>query len=151
MTDDRRLGFASLPRAIVVAAGERAGLAGCLAKVLVSWGPLRRRGYVVRIMLIDPSKQSRDEHRATLATLGYKDVVEAQDGQDALARVSTDAPKTYHQRGGAAPILFVDGSTDHDKVMAAIKAGVASFVLKPVDQDTFAQHVLKTLAKRKSA
>ncbi|MBI1304568.1 MAG: response regulator [Phycisphaera sp.] len=123
----------------------------------------------MRIMLIDPSKESRDEHRATLATLGYKDVVEAQDGQDALARVAADAPDmlvvendmpgmsglafvdTYHQRGGTAPILLVDGAADHDKVKAAIRAGVASFVLKPVDQDTFAQHVLKTLAKRKSA
>ena len=123
----------------------------------------------MRIMLIDPSKESRDEHRATLATLGYKDVVEAQNGQDALSRVATDAPdmlvvendmpgmtglafvETYHQRGGAAPILLVDGSADHSKVVAAIKAGVASFVLKPVNQDTFAQHVLKTLSRRKSA
>ena len=123
---------------------------------------------MAKILVVDDKEMMRDSVATILGRRGHT-VATAPGGEAALERIAEKRPdavitdlqmpgmsglafvETYHQRGGAAPILFVDGSTDHDKVMAAIKAGVASFVLKPVDQDTFAQHVLKTLAKRKSA
>ena len=59
--------------------------------------------------------------------------------------------KTYHARGGGAPVLMLDDKADRAKIVAAQKAGVASFVLRPVDADVFAQHILQSLMKRKSA
>jgi two-component system chemotaxis response regulator CheY len=123
----------------------------------------------MKVMLIDHDKSSRDAHRAMLVKLGYDDVVEASDGQDAMSKVFVANPelilveyrmpgmsgmtfvKNYHARGGGAPILMLDDKADREKIVAALKAGVASFVLHPVDPDVFAQHILQSLMKRKSA
>jgi DNA-binding NarL/FixJ family response regulator len=123
----------------------------------------------MKVMLIDHDKASRESHRAMLVKLGYDDVVEATDGQDAMSKVFVANPdlilaeykmpgmngmvfvKTYHARGGAAPVLMLDDNADRRKVLEALKSGVASFVLRPVDPDVFAQHILQSLMKRKSA
>lgn len=123
----------------------------------------------MKVMLIDHDKGSRDAHRAMLVKLGYEDVVEAVDGKDAMSKVFAAIPelivvehdmpgmsgvmfvKTYHARGGQAPILMMDDKADRKKVVEALKIGVASFVLRPVDPDVFAQHILQSLMKRKSA
>jgi CheY-like chemotaxis protein len=120
-------------------------------------------------MLIDHDKASRDSHRAMLRKLGYEDVLEAVDGSDAMSKVFGANPdlilvehtmpgmngvifvETYHARGGSAPILMMDDKADKKKILAALKVGVASFVLRPVEPDTLAQHILQTLMKRKSA
>jgi two-component system chemotaxis response regulator CheY len=104
-----------------------------------------------------------------LAKLGYEDVIEAVDGQDAMSKVFGASPelivvehtmpgmsglgfvKSYHKRGGEAPILMMDDKADRKKVVEAMKAGVVSFVLRPVEPDVFAQHILQSLMKRKSA
>ena len=46
---------------------------------------------------------------------------------------------------------MMDDKADKKKILAALKVGVASFVLRPVEPDTLAQHILQTLMKRKSA
>ena len=123
----------------------------------------------MKVMLIDHDKASREAHRAMLVKLGYDDVVEATDGQDAMSKVFVSNPdlivvehampgmngivfvKTYHARGGGAPVMMVDDKADRKKVVEALKAGVVSFVLRPVEPDVFAQHILQSLMKRKSA
>ena len=123
----------------------------------------------MKVMLIDHDKASREAHRAMLVKLGYDDVVEATDGQDAMSKVFVSNPdlivvehtmpgmngivfvKTYHARGGGAPVMMVDDKADRKKVVEAMKAGVVSFVLRPVEPDVFAQHILQSLMKRKSA
>jgi DNA-binding NtrC family response regulator len=97
------------------------------------------------------------------------DLVEATDGQDALSQVFVSYPElilvehtmpgmngivfvqTYHARGGAAPVLMMDKNADRMKVVEALKAGVVSFLLRPIEPDVFAQHILRCLMKRKSA
>jgi DNA-binding NtrC family response regulator len=59
--------------------------------------------------------------------------------------------QTYHARGGAAPVLMMDKNADRMKVVEALKAGVVSFLLRPIEPDVFAQHILRCLMKRKSA
>jgi two-component system chemotaxis response regulator CheY len=123
----------------------------------------------MKVMLIDHEKALREAHRAMLIKLGYEDVVEATDGQDALSKVFVSNPdliviehtmpgmngivfvQTYHARGGAAPVLMLDEKADRKKVVEALKAGVVSFLLRPVEPDVFAQHILRCLMKRKSA
>ncbi len=123
----------------------------------------------MKVMLIDHDKTSREAHRAMLVKLGYDDVVDAIDGQDGLSKVFNTNPelilveytmpgmsgivfvKTYHARGGQAPVLMMDDKADRKKVIDAQHAGVASFVLRPVDADVLAQHILQSLMKRKSA
>jgi PleD family two-component response regulator len=46
---------------------------------------------------------------------------------------------------------MMDDKADRKKVVEAMKAGVVSFVLRPVEPDVFAQHILQSLMKRKSA
>ena len=123
----------------------------------------------MKVMLIGHDKGSRESHRAMLAKLGYEDVIEAVDGQDAMSKVFGASPelivvehtmpgmsglgfvKSYHKNGGEAPILMMDDKADRRKVVEAMKAGVVSFVLRPVEPDVFAQHILQSLMKRKSA
>lgn len=123
----------------------------------------------MKVMLIDHEKSSRDSHREMLRKLGYDDVTEAVDAKDALSRVFDLKPElivlehtmpgmgglafvqTYHARGGEAPILMMDDRADRKKIVEAHKAGVVSFVLRPVEPDVLAQHILQTLMKRKSA
>jgi len=123
----------------------------------------------MKVMLIDHDRSSREAHRAMLVKLGYDDLVEATDGQDALSKVFVTNPElilvehtmpgmngivfvqTYHARGGAAPVLMMDKNADRMKVVEALKAGVVSFLLRPIEPDVFAQHILRCLMKRKSA
>jgi DNA-binding NarL/FixJ family response regulator len=45
----------------------------------------------------------------------------------------------------------MDARPDRNKVVAAGKAGVASYLLRPYTPDTFAQYILQALMKRKAA
>ena len=123
----------------------------------------------MKVMLINHEKATREQDREMLRKLGYTDVVEATDGQDALSKVFTSNPDllviehdmpgmdglavvaTYRERKGDAPILIMDARANRKKVIAAAKAGVASYLLRPVTPDTFAQYILQALMKRKAA
>lgn len=123
----------------------------------------------MKVMLINHDKATREQDREMLRKLGYTDVVEASDGKDALAKVFTenadllvvehDMPDMdglsfvaqYRQHEGGAPILIMDARASRKKVVAAARAGVASYLLRPVTPDTFAQYILQALMKRKAA
>jgi len=94
----------------------------------------------MKVMLIDHDKRSRDDHRAMLGKLGYDDVIEAVEGKDAMSKVfganpelivvEHDMPgmsgvmfvKTYHARGGQAPILMMDDKADRKKVVEVLRS-----------------------------
>jgi DNA-binding NarL/FixJ family response regulator len=123
----------------------------------------------MKVMLVDHEKSVRDQDREVLRKLGYNDVVESADVQDALSKAFTANPdviviehdmpgmtgidfaRTYRDRNGQAPILIMDARPDRNKVVAAGKAGVASYLLRPYTPDTFAQYILQALMKRKAA
>ncbi|TVQ61135.1 MAG: response regulator [Phycisphaerales bacterium] len=123
----------------------------------------------MRIMLIDDSKTMRNIQKSVLSQLGYTQVEEACDGQDALSKVGAYQPelllvdwnmpnmdgltfvKTFRQQNKSVPIIMVTTEAEKSRVIDAIKAGVNNYVVKPFTPDLLSQRISETLAKCQAA
>lgn len=119
----------------------------------------------MRIMLIDDSKTMRNIQKSVLKQLGYTDIEEACDGQDALSKVAAFNPdlclvdwnmpvmdgltfvKTYREKNKTTPLIMVTTEAEKSRVIEAIKAGVNNYVVKPFTPDLLSERITETLAK----
>ena len=119
----------------------------------------------MKIMLIDDSKTMRNIQKNILGQLGFGEIEEACDGQDALSKVGAYCPdlilvdwnmpnmdgitfvKTYRSQGKSTPIIMVTTESEKIRVVEAIKAGVNNYIVKPFTPETLAARVNETLAK----
>jgi two-component system chemotaxis response regulator CheY len=119
----------------------------------------------MKIMLVDDSKTMRNIQKAVLTQLGYTQIQEACDGQDALSKVFVFGPdlllvdwnmpnvdglsfvKAYRQQNKATPIIMVTTEAEKARVIEAIKAGVNNYVVKPFTPDLLSQRINETMAK----
>jgi two-component system chemotaxis response regulator CheY len=120
----------------------------------------------MKIMLIDDSKTMRNIQRSVLTQLGYTQIEEACDGQDALSKVQAFQPelllvdwnmpnmdglsfvKAFRQQNKATPVIMVTTESEKARVIEAIKAGVNNYVIKPFTPDLLSQRISETLAKK---
>ena len=120
----------------------------------------------MKIMLVDDSKTMRSIQKSVLGQLGYTEIEEACDGQDALSRVAAFEPnlilldwnmpnmdgitfvKTYRQTNKTTPIIMVTTESEKTRVIEAIKAGVNNYVVKPFTPDALSQRITETLSKK---
>ncbi|NUQ66685.1 MAG: response regulator [Phycisphaerales bacterium] len=123
----------------------------------------------MRILLVDDSKTMRNIQKAVLAQLGYTEILEACDGQDALSKAPSYKPdlmlvdwnmpnmdgltfvKTWRQTNKTMPIIMVTTESEKSRVIEAIKAGVNNYVVKPFTPDLLSQRIRETLAKMQGA
>lgn len=123
----------------------------------------------MRIMLIDDSRTMRTIQRNVLTQLGFKEIEEACDGQDALSKVDAFNPdiilvdwnmpnvdgisfvKQYRARGRKTPIVMVTTESEKARVIEAIKAGVNNYVVKPFTPESLAARIEETVAKARAA
>jgi len=119
----------------------------------------------MKIMLVDDSRTMRNIQKSVLAQLGYTEIEEACDGQDALSKVGAFNPdlllvdwnmpnmdgltmvKAFRQKDKTTPIIMVTTETEKSRVIEAIKAGVNNYVVKPFTPDLLAQRLNETLSK----
>ncbi|MCA9276174.1 MAG: response regulator [Phycisphaerales bacterium] len=119
----------------------------------------------MRILLIDDSKTMRNIQKSVLKQLGYTDIEEACDGQDALNKVPAFKPelclvdwnmpnmdgltfvKTFRQQDKSTPLIMVTTEAEKARVIEAIKAGVNNYVVKPFTPDLLSERITETLAK----
>lgn len=119
----------------------------------------------MKIMLVDDSKTMRNIQRSVLTQLGYTEIEEACDGQDALSKVGAFQPelllvdwnmpnmdgltfvKMYRQQDKETPIIMVTTEAEKARVIEAIKAGVNNYVVKPFTPDLLSQRINETLSK----
>jgi len=119
----------------------------------------------MRILLIDDSKTMRNIQKSVLKQLGYTDLEEACDGQDALSKIGAFKPelclvdwnmpnmdglsfvKAFRQTDKSTPLIMVTTEAEKSRVIEAIKAGVNNYVVKPFTPDLLSERITETLAK----
>ncbi|NRA58466.1 MAG: response regulator [Phycisphaerales bacterium] len=119
----------------------------------------------MKILLVDDSKTMRNIQKSVLSQLGYSELEEACDGQDALSKVKAFGPdlllvdwnmpnmdglsfvKAYRQDDKTTPIIMVTTEAEKSRVIEAIKAGVNNYVVKPFTPDLLSQRIQETLEK----
>lgn len=119
----------------------------------------------MKIMLVDDSRTMRNIQKKVLAQIGYTDLVEAADGQDALSRVSAEPVdlilldwnmpnldgmgflKAFRVSDKKTPVIMVTTEAEKARVIEAIKAGVNNYVVKPFTPDLLEQRINETLQR----
>lgn len=119
----------------------------------------------IRVMLIDDSRTMRSIQRTMLTQLGVEEIEEAEDGQDALSKIGAFRPdlvlvdwnmpvmdglafvKQVRARGYAMPIIMVTTESEKSKVLAAIRAGVTNYVVKPFTPEALAERIRETVSR----
>lgn len=107
----------------------------------------------MKILLVDDSGTMRTIQKRCLAKLGIEDVVEAEDGVQALAEfekntfdvVLTDwnmpnmdgltLLKEIRTRNKDIPIVMITTEAERARVVTAIQAGVSDYMVKPFTPD----------------
>eukprot|EP00752_Nemacystus_decipiens_P014444 g12853.t1 len=107
--------------------------------------------------------------RGILNKIGFDQLEEACDGVDALQKVASFEPELilvdwnmpemnglafvqqYRAQGGTAPVIMVSGEAEKARVVAAMKAGVNNYIIKPFTPDTMSQRIRETLERNAAA
>lgn len=120
----------------------------------------------LKILAVDDSPTMRRIIINTLKRAGYKDVIEASDGKDALAKMKVESVNfiitdwnmpdmdgltlVTKLRSSAeykeVPILMVTTRSVKDDIVEALKAGVNNYIVKPFTPDTLKEKIEQILA-----
>lgn len=108
----------------------------------------------IKVLVADDSGVMRKIILRALAALGVSDVVEAADGNEALAHFERqsfdlvltdwnmpgkngiDVLKSIRAAGSTIPIVLITTEAEKSRVMEAIQSGVSEYVVKPFDAAT---------------
>jgi two-component system chemotaxis response regulator CheY len=125
----------------------------------------------MRILIVDDHATMRRIIRMQLATLGYRDIDEAADGEEAFAKLRAGhfalviadwnmEPVTgfdllrlvrAEETLRALPFIMITAEAKSENFEAAKEAGVDGYVAKPFDVATLRQRIETALATRRPA
>lgn len=120
----------------------------------------------MRLLVVDDSSTMRRIIRNSLKTLGFEDIVEAENGENALSRLQAEQVDfvitdwnmpvmsgielVTAMRGNptlkATPVLMVTTVAEKDEILKAMQAGVTNYVVKPFDAATLKKKIDQILA-----
>lgn len=113
----------------------------------------------MRFLLVDDSGTMRKIQRRTLEKLGFCDVLEAEDGEQALEVIAHRPPdvvltdwnmpkmnglelvKAIRQSNRSMPILMVTTEAQKSRVLEAISAGINDYLIKPFTPESLAAKI----------
>ncbi len=119
----------------------------------------------MRLLVVDDSSTMRRIIRNSLKVVGYEDVLEAENGEGALARLQseqvdlvitdwnmpgmTGLELVAAMRGTPAlkqtPVLMVTTVAEKENILKAMQAGVNNYVVKPFDATTLKKKIEQIL------
>ena len=124
----------------------------------------------MKILLVDASPTIRNLQKNVLKQLGHTDVIEADDGIQALAVFAEQTPdlaivdwnmpnmdgitlvRKIRKSGNKIPLIMCTTEAGKRRVIEAIKAGVNNYIVKPFTIESLGRKINQTLEKaRKSA
>ena len=120
----------------------------------------------LKILAVDDSPTMRRIIINTLKRAGYSDVIEANDGKDALAKMKVETVNfvitdwNMPEMDGLTfvttlrsmdeyknlPVLMVTTRSVKDDILEAMKAGVNNYIVKPFTPDTLKEKIESILA-----
>ncbi len=113
----------------------------------------------MRFMLVDDSSTMRKIQRRTLERLGFTDIIEAEDGDEALRLLPDANPdilitdwnmpnvnglelvRQIRQTDQKLPIIMVTTEAEKNRVIEAIKAGISDYLIKPFTGEALASKI----------
>ena len=119
----------------------------------------------MNIMLVDDSRTIRNIQKRTLQQLGHTDIVEAEDGVQALAKFKVKAPdlmlidwnmpnmdgitliRKIRETNKTVPMIMCTTEAEKSRILEAIQAGVNNYMVKPFTAESLGQKIDQTMAK----
>jgi len=116
----------------------------------------------MKILLVDDSSTMRRIQMNTLKSLGYEDVVQAEDGQDALNKLKEnpdvrlvlldwnmpnmngiDCLKAIkaNPTTKAVPVMMVTSEAEKSKIIEAIQNGASNYLVKPFEAEALKEKI----------
>lgn len=118
-----------------------------------------------RIMIVDDMKMIRTAIRKYLVSLGYENVVEAVDGEDALKQYAGEKPaiifmdvvmpnvsgdealKSIRKEDKKTPVVMITSVAEKGVMKGCEEQGILGYILKPLTLQTGPQALSDMLAK----
>lgn len=121
----------------------------------------------MKILLVDDSDTVRCIGRHTLVKMGYTDIVEAQDGAEAVKQVASgafqlvlmdwnmpnmtgiDALKAIKANPAhkSLPVIMVTSESEKSRITEALQGGASSYLVKPFQAETLQDRINEVMGK----
>lgn len=115
----------------------------------------------VSVLIVDDQQSMRGICKYILNQLGFKDIIEAKSGRDALTKLEKASFDLIisdwnmddidgltllkvlrkHPRTAALPFIMATGRSDKEQVKEAIACGVNNYIIKPFDASTMKKRI----------
>ena len=119
----------------------------------------------MKILLVDDSRTILNIQKNVLKQLGHEDVVEAEDGVQALTQYGIAKPdlmlvdwnmpnmdgitliRKIRETDRKTPIIMCTTEAEKSRVLEAVKAGVNNYIVKPFTVESLGEKISQTMAK----
>ena len=130
----------------------------------------------IKVLIVDDMSNIRDFVRSQLRLMGFKEVVEAKDGYEAMLLLKAQKPedisieliiadwnmprmnglellKEVRNHPDWSDIVFIllTGETDREQISEAIMSGISQYIVKPVAGKAFEEKIRATWDRQRSS
>lgn len=115
----------------------------------------------VSVLIVDDQQSMRGICKYILTQLGFKEIIEAKSGRDALGKLEKSNVQLIisdwnmddidgltllkvlrkHPRTSTLPFIMATGRSDKEQVKEAIACGVNNYIIKPFDAGTMKKRI----------
>jgi len=113
------------------------------------------------VLIVDDQQSMRGICKYILTQLGFKDIIEAKSGRDALSKLEKSSVHLIisdwnmedidgltllrvirkHPKTASMPFIMATGRSDKEQVKEAISFGVNNYIIKPFDAGTMKKRI----------